>query len=68
VVRSGNPDDDGKDFRVARTVRRYEPTRTWLQFIWLGLRDGLKEGIKERSSRTEKRPDPEDEPEKEKAP
>ena len=27
--------------RSARVSRRYEPTQSWLSFLWLGLRDGL---------------------------
>ncbi len=46
VVRSRNTDDDG-DPRTARTVRRHDPTQSWVQFLWLGLRDGLKEALKE---------------------
>jgi hypothetical protein len=47
VVRSRNPGEDGKDLRTVRTVRPYDPTKTWVQFLWLSLRDGLMEGIKE---------------------
>lgn len=47
VVRSRNPGEDGKDLHTARTVRPYEPTKTWVQFLWLSVRDGLMEGIKE---------------------
>jgi hypothetical protein len=46
-VRSSNPGDPGKAPRVARTVRRYYPTSTWLQFLWFSLRDGLMEVVKE---------------------
>ena len=46
-VRSSNPGDPAKSPRVARTVRRYYPTSTWLQFIWFSLRDGLMEVVKE---------------------
>ncbi len=47
VVRSGNPDEDGENLRTARTVRRYDPATTWLQFSWFSLRDGLMEVLKE---------------------
>jgi len=47
VVRSGNPDDDGENLRTARTVRRYDPTESWIQFLWFGLRDGLMEAVEE---------------------
>ncbi|MBA2458406.1 MAG: hypothetical protein H0V43_05545 [Gemmatimonadales bacterium] len=47
VVRSRNPDEDGKNLRTARTVRRYDPAITWVQFLWFGLRDGLMEVLKE---------------------
>ena len=47
VVQSRNPDEDGKNLRTARTVRHYDPTQSWTQFLWLGLRDGLKEAVKE---------------------
>ncbi len=47
VVRSSNPDEDGENLRTARTVRRYDPTTTWIQFVWLGVRDGLMEALKE---------------------
>ena len=45
VVHDRNPDDEG--LRTARIVRHYDPARTWLQFLWLGLRDGLMEALKE---------------------
>jgi hypothetical protein len=47
VVRSRNPDEDGQNLRTARTVRRYDPARNWIQFLWFGLRDALKEAVKE---------------------
>ncbi|MGH7578642.1 MAG: hypothetical protein ACREM9_00600, partial [Gemmatimonadales bacterium] len=47
VVRSRNPDEDGENLRTARTVHRYDPTETWFQFLWFGLRDGLMEAVKE---------------------
>lgn len=47
VVRSRNPDEDGDNLRTARTVRRYLPAQSWVQFLWLGLRDALKEALKE---------------------
>ena len=47
AVQSRNPDEDGENLRIARTVRRYDPAQTWIQFIWFGLRDGLKEVLKE---------------------
>jgi hypothetical protein len=47
VVRSSNPDDADKPPRVARTVRRYDPTIPWLQFLWISLREGLMKVVKE---------------------
>lgn len=47
VVRGRNPGEDGKNLRTVRTVRRYDPTKTWVQFLWLSVRDGLMEGLKE---------------------
>ena len=47
VVHDRNPDEDGDNLRTARIVRRYDPARTWLQFLWFGLRDGLMEALKE---------------------
>jgi hypothetical protein len=47
VVRSRNPDEDGDNLRTARTVRRYDPAQSWIQFLWFGLRDGLTEALKE---------------------
>lgn len=47
VVRSRNPEEEGEDPLVGRTVRRYDPTSTWLQFLWLSLREGLLEVLKE---------------------
>lgn len=47
VVRDRNPDEDGDHLRTARIVRRYDPAKTWLQFLWFGLRDGLMEALKE---------------------
>jgi hypothetical protein len=47
AVRSSNPDDPGEEPRVARTVRRYDPTSAWLHFLWLSLREGLMEVIEE---------------------
>lgn len=47
VVHDRNPDENGDHLRIARIVRRYDPAKTWLQFLWFGLRDGLMEGLKE---------------------
>ncbi|HEY7612940.1 MAG TPA: hypothetical protein VH764_08090 [Gemmatimonadales bacterium] len=47
VVRSSNPEDEDDDPRVARTVRRYDPTVTWPRFVWLSLKDGLLEVVRE---------------------
>ena len=47
VVRSRNPDEDGDNLRTARIVRRYDPTQSWLQFLWFSLRDALEEALKE---------------------
>ena len=47
VVRSRNPDEDGDNLRTVRTVRRYDPATSWIQFLWFGLRDGLMEALKE---------------------
>ena len=47
VVHDRNPDEDGDHLRTARIVRRYDPVKTWLQFLWFGLRDGLMEALKE---------------------
>jgi hypothetical protein len=47
VVRDRNPDKDGKDLRTARTQRVYDPTKTWVQFVWLSVRDAAMEGMKE---------------------
>ena len=33
--------------RTARTVLRYDPAQSWIQFLWFGLRDGLTEALKE---------------------
>jgi hypothetical protein len=56
VVRSENPADGGDDFRVARTVRYYDPTTTWLQHLWFSLRDGLTVAVKEQKPEDEERP------------
>ncbi len=37
-----NPSDDGKQVRVANAIVRYDPTKSWITFIWHGLREGLK--------------------------
>jgi hypothetical protein len=47
AVHSRNPDEDGENLRTGRTVRRYDPTRSWIQFLWRCLRDGLMEAIEE---------------------
>ena len=47
VVRSSNPGDQDEAPRVARTVRRYDPARPWLQFLWISLREGLMQVIQE---------------------
>jgi hypothetical protein len=47
VVRSSNPDGANEPPRVARTARPYDPTKPWLQFLWISLREGLMEVIKE---------------------
>ena len=44
-VRSENPDDDGKPPRTVRTRRRYDPSNSWVQFLWFGLRDGLRAAV-----------------------
>ncbi len=41
-VHDENPEDDGKKVRVANAIVVYDPTKSWVQFIWLGLREGLK--------------------------
>jgi hypothetical protein len=46
VVHDRNPDEDGDHLRTARIVRRYDPAKTWLQFLWFGLRDGLMQALK----------------------
>jgi hypothetical protein len=47
VVHDRNPDENGEHLRTARIVRRFDPAKTWLQFLWFGLRDGLMEALKE---------------------
>ncbi len=47
MVRSRNPDEDGENLRTARTVRRYDPTDSWIRFLWFSLRDALNEVLKE---------------------
>jgi hypothetical protein len=47
VVDDRNPDENGDHLRTARLVRRYDPAKTWVQFIWFGLRDGLMDALKE---------------------
>jgi hypothetical protein len=47
VVRGRNPDEDGKHLRTAHTRRRYAPSQTWVQFLWLSVRDAAVEGMKE---------------------
>jgi hypothetical protein len=47
VVHGRNPDESGDHLRTARIVRRYDPAKPWLQFLWFGLRDGLMEALKE---------------------
>jgi hypothetical protein len=46
-VRSRNPGEDGKNLRIARTARRYDPADPWIRHLWISLRDGLMEGVKE---------------------
>jgi hypothetical protein len=41
-VRDENPTDDGKHVRVANAIVVYDPTKSWITFIWYGLREGLK--------------------------
>ncbi len=41
-VHDENPSDDGKRVRVANAIVVHDPTKSWIQFIWLGLREGLK--------------------------
>ena len=53
VVRSHNPADGGDDFRIARTVSRYDPRNTWIQFLWFSLREALMVGLQERPDRDE---------------
>lgn len=47
VVRSRNPEEDGQNLRTARTARRYDPRNTWIQFLWLSVRDAVMEAMKE---------------------
>ena len=37
-----NPGDDGKRVRVAQGIVKYDPTKSWITFVWMGLREGLK--------------------------
>jgi hypothetical protein len=41
-VHDENPTDDGKHVRVANAIVKYDPTKSWITFIWHGLREGLK--------------------------
>ena len=41
-VRSENPEDDGKKLHTAKAVRVYDPSNSWIQFLWFGFRDGFK--------------------------
>ncbi len=41
-VHDENPTDDGKHVRVANAIVPYDPTKSWFQIIWHGLREGLK--------------------------
>jgi hypothetical protein len=47
AVRSGNPEDEDDDPRVAHTVKHYEPELPWLRFLWLSLREALLEVVRE---------------------
>jgi hypothetical protein len=47
TVHSRNPGKDGKNLRVARTARQYDPADAWTRFLWISLRDGLMKGLKE---------------------
>jgi len=40
-VRSRNPDSPKDRARTAKVSRRYEPSQSWISFLWLSLRDGL---------------------------
>ncbi len=40
-VRSRNPDSPKDRPRTAKITRRYEPSQSWISFLWLSLRDGL---------------------------
>jgi len=40
-VRSRNPDSPKDRPRTAKVSRRYEPSQSWISFLWLSLRDGL---------------------------
>jgi hypothetical protein len=46
VVRDRNPDKDVTHLRTARTRRRYDPANSWVQFLWLSVRDAAVEGMK----------------------
>ena len=41
-VHDENPTDEGKHVRVANAIVPYDPTKSWVQIIWHGLREGLK--------------------------
>ncbi len=45
--RRTSPSNSMARIRTARTVRRYDPTDTWVQFLWYGLSAGLMEALKE---------------------
>ena len=44
-VRSRNPDSPKDPPRTAKVSRRYEPTQSYISFLWLSIRDGLLKAI-----------------------
>jgi hypothetical protein len=41
-IHHDNPDDDGKHVRMAQGIVKYDSTKSWITFVWQGLREGLR--------------------------
>jgi len=44
-VRSNNPDEKGKKPTVGTSSRSYDPSNSWISFLWMGVRDPLLKAV-----------------------
>ncbi|HTR77126.1 MAG TPA: DUF748 domain-containing protein [Gemmatimonadaceae bacterium] len=44
-VRSNNPDEKGKKPTIGTSSRSYDPSNSWISFLWMGVRDPLLKAV-----------------------